>query len=167
MAENDINCAFFFFFSSRSRPPPRTTPKNPNIPHHFVQNSSVLNINGPECPERFHHPKLTKVLPASRRTLAETIFVLTPAGASFLFLCFSPGATFSPPLSTFSAPLSTTLGHWPIDRSLDRSIARSIARSLDRSVARSLGRSIARSLGRSFGLSIARLFGRSLGRSIA
>ena len=48
------------------------------------------------------------------------------------------------------------ISRFPLARSLDRAIARSIARSLDRSIARSLDRSIARSLARSLDRSIAR-----------
>ena len=42
LAENDKLC-FFLFFSSRCRPPPRTTPKNPDVPHHLLTIPRVLN----------------------------------------------------------------------------------------------------------------------------
>ena len=172
-----ISCVFSFFFSSRCRPPPRTTPKNPNVPHHLVNNSSGFKYKWTRMPRAIPPSKVDKIASRLARDIGANLFFLTPGGASFL--CF-----FSFPLAPLSHHLYQLSHHLyrqrlatgrsigrsiarSIGRSLGRSIARSLGRSLDRSVARSLGRSIARSLGRSFGLSIARLFDRSLGRSIA
>ena len=126
----------------------------------------VLNINGPECPERFHHPRLTKLPPGSRVSLRESIFFLFESWSStllFFFFFFSLA-----PLSHHLYQLYHCLyrQHLATDRSLDRSIARSIGRSLDRSVARSLGRSVARSIVRSLDRSVVRSIARSLDRLI-
>ena len=159
--ENDKLCFYFFLLF----PLPATAENDSEktkCPSPFCYQFLWFSINGPECPERFHHPRLTKVPPASRRTLAEAIFLLPPAGACFFLFPLAP-------LSHHLYQLSQHLYRQRLAtrRSIARSIARSLGRSLDRSIARSLGRSIARSLDRSVARTLGRSIARSLGRSVA
>ena len=100
-----ISCVLSFLFSSRCRPPPRTTPKNPYVPHHFVNNSSGLNNKWTRMPRAIPPSKVDKIASRLATHIDGNHFFLTPAGPCFLFSCFSYGATFSPPLSTFSPSL--------------------------------------------------------------
>ena len=117
----------------------------------------VLIINGPECPERFHHPRLTKLPPGSRVSLGFSIFSLLPLGLVFFSSFFFLWRHF---LTTCINFLSTLINNaWPL---ADRSVARSLGRSDDRSVARSLDRSVDCSVARWLACSVARSLVRSI-----
>ena len=85
LAENDKLC-FFFFFSSRCRSPPRTTPKNPDVPHHFVKYSLGLNKKYTRMPRAIPPSEIDKI---ASRLASITIFFLFESWPPTLLFFFS------------------------------------------------------------------------------
>jgi hypothetical protein len=87
--ENDKLCFFFFLLF----PLPATAPKKPNVPHHFVNNSSGFRDKWTRMPRAIPPPKIDKIASKLATHIEGNNFFLTPAGGFVGFtennkLCF-------------------------------------------------------------------------------